>query len=373
MRDDRIPFLRPSGASTWVVCSGYVAMCAAYPEAPEESDNDVREDGTAAHWLAAELWRGMQIAFNTLSPNNRVCDEEMFDGVDLYLAQLRKVTDAEWYIEQPVDCSVIYPGMSGTPDAWCYRPGLLRVRDLKYGFRYVEVWENWQLIAYAAAIAHMLKLPPDTLVELQIIQPRSFHRNGPVRTWTTTLASLAPFIQRLQLAAVAAMQPNPRCVPNPGCVDCAGRHGCEALQAASYTAMELSYSSVPLELDERALAAELSRLYEAHKRLEARIDGLQGQAEHMMRDGRVIPGWSLEPTYAREGYVPGTDAAVFGLAQLFGVNAAAPPKAISPAQLRKQLPQVALAALAMQTHKPSTGVKLKQVDKFQARRAFAKE
>jgi hypothetical protein len=373
MQAARIPYLRPSGAAAWVNCSGYVAMCEAYPEIPDEADNEVREDGTAAHWLAERSWRGVVIDVGMLSPNNRVCDEEMHDGVTLYVNELYKVTDAEWYIEQPVKCDTIYPGMQGTPDAWCYRPGFLRVWDFKYGFKFVEVWENWQLICYAASLCVTLKLPPDTLIELRIIQPRSFHREGPVRTWTTTYASLAPFIERLRAAAIDAMSPIRKYTPGPYCTDCPGRHACPALQATTYMAMELSYGGMPLELDERAIAAELSRLYDAQKRMEARISGLQGQAEHMLRGGKVIPGWSLEPAFGRERYNEASDRAILGLGKLYGVNLAAPAKPISPAQARKQLPAVAQAALAALTHKPSTGVHLKQVDKFQARKAFAKE
>jgi hypothetical protein len=345
-------------------------MVAAYPDIPDEADNDVREDGTAAHWLAAEMWHGRTPPVDTLSPNNRVCDEDMFDAVDLYIDGMRRADDAEWYVEQPVSCDAIYPGMRGTPDAWSYRPGLLRVRDFKYGFRYVEVMENWQLICYAVSIAHQLKLPPDTLVELQIVQPRSNHRDGPVRTWTTKLENLYPFAEKLRVAAYFAMQPLPPCTPNPGCVDCPGRHTCVALQASAYTALELSYSSVPLELEPLQVASELSKLKDAEKRLAARISGLEGQAEHMIKDGKVLPGWSLEATYARERYVEGGAESIIGLAPLFGVTVTQPVKPLSPAKVRKLLPAGVLAPFV---HKPSTGVKLRKADKFQARKAFSKE
>ena len=147
----RAAYLRPSAAATWVVCHGYAAMRAAYPEAPDEADNDVREDGIACHWLAAELFHKRYPALDSISPNGRVLTEEMFDAADLYLDVLNSWPGVGVTVEQQINCSAIYEGMVGTPDACAYNPTLrtLYVGDLKFGFRFVEVWENWQLIVYA--------------------------------------------------------------------------------------------------------------------------------------------------------------------------------------------------------------------------------
>lgn len=349
-------------------------MRAAYPEAPEEADNDVREDGTACHWLAAELFHGRFPALNSLSPNGRVLDEDMFDAADMYLDVLRSWPGVVPVVEQKMDCSVLHPGVEGTPDAWAYNPTLrtLFIGDLKYGFRFVEVWENLQMVIYAMALLRLLGLDnglmdQNIIVQFQIIQPRSNHRDGPVRTWRVRASDLRALFNWIVSKAQDAMRPEAPCTPNPGCVDCPGRHACAALQNAAYTALEVAYGSVPHELDAQGIGVELSLLTEAAKRLEARITGLTAQAEHMVREGTVVPGWSLEPTYARERWQDGAEAKLLSFGTLMGVDLAKPLQAISPARARKLIPE---SYVKMFSHKPSTGVRLMKSDPLAAKKKF---
>jgi hypothetical protein len=367
---ERAAFLRPSSAAIWVVCNGYAAMRAAYPEVPEEADDDVREDGIACHWLAAELFHGRFPPLNSLSPNNRTLDEDMFDGADMYLDVLRQWSGVAPVVEQPIDCSAIYPGMSGTPDAWAYNPTLktLYVADLKYGFRFVEVWENWQLVIYAWCLLTLLGLNDlDTTIELTIVQPRSNHKDGPVRKWRVRASDLRAQVNIIKGAAAEAMKPTPFCTPNSGCGDCPARHACVALQNAALRALEVSYQGVPLELTPAAIGDELRRLKEAEKRIEARVTGLTMQAEQLLRTGSHVPHWTLQATYAREKWREGSEAQVLRLAEFFHVDVAKPVQPISPAQARKVLPVDIVATFA---HKPSTGVRLTKLDPYAAKKAF---
>lgn len=367
----RIEFLRPSGAATWSVCKGYVAMCAAYPSNDDEGDNDVREDGTAFHWLIAELAHGRHPQLDSLSPNNRLIDEEMYDHADAYIDSLED--PSQWTIERTMSCACIYPGMQGTPDAWQFRDGaILRVRDAKYGFRFVEVVGNLQLVIYAWAILteYGLTTKPDFPVELSIFQPRYYGPGGTLRTWLTTVGELWPIVEKLRADAAAAMGPNAECTPNPGCGDCAGRHACVALQRSSMIALEHSYGSVPHELDPSALSCELTRLKEAEKRIEARITGLEGQAEGILRNGGTIPGYSMQPYYGRERWQEGAAARVLALAKFFKVDIAKPATPVTPAQARKlKLPE---AVVAMFSVKPFAGHKLRKDDPLAATKRFNK-
>lgn len=346
-------------------------MRAAFPSAPDEADNEVCEDGTACHWLAQEVWEGRFPPEGSLAPNGRVLIEEMYDAVDLYHGVLRSEFwhDAETYCEKAVKCDVIFPGMTGTPDAQSYKPGRLRIVDLKFGFRFVEVWDNYQLIIYAVSVAAQMVLPPTTVIELVIVQPRSNHRDGPVRTWTTTLGALDFHVATLRAAAQNAMSSEaPMCVPNPGCTDCAGRHACVSLQNSALTTLEVSHQGVPLELSADALGDELRRLKDASKKLEARITGLEGQADSLLRKGAIIPGWTLAPTFARETWKEGKDVAVITLEKYYpNVSLSKPPKAITPAQARKLIPAEIVAVFA---HKPSTGMRLTKTDPYAAMKAF---
>lgn len=346
-------------------------MRAAYPEAPEEADNEVREDGIACHWLAAELYHHRYPPLGSLSPNQRVLDDDMFDAADEYVAELRSWPGVVPVVEQPIDCSAIIPGMTGTPDAWAYNPTtrILHIADLKYGFRFVEVWENWQLVCYIAALLALLGLhDTDVTVHAIIVQPRSGHRDGTTRRWIVQASDLRAQINILRGAAADAMKTAaPACTPNPGCGDCPARHACVALQNSALRALETSYEGTPLELSAAALGDELRRLKEAEKRIEARITGLTAQAESLLRNGTVVPWWSLEPTYARERWREGTEAQVIAIAQFYNTDVAKPLQPISPAQARKKLPE---SVVAIFSHKPSTGVRLTKLDPFAAKKKF---
>lgn len=353
-------------------------MRAAYPDLPDESDTEVREDGIAAHWLAPEIYAGRIPAVDSLSPNGRVMDEEMFDGVDLYLDVLR-AWPVKPILELTLSINAILQGMQGTPDAWAYDPNThtLYIADLKYGFRFVEVWFNLQLICYYAACLEALDarrpgMPRDdaTLkVVFCIVQPRSYHRDGPVRVWKTTGAELRAHVNFLANRAQEASKPDALCTPNPGCVDCPGRHACQALHSSALHAVEVSYGSVPHELDNDQIGTELLLLTKAKKMLEARIDGLSVQAESALRNGARIPHFSLEPTFARERWRDGVESQVVGLGTIYNADLAKPLGAVSPAQARKRgVPQ---EVIAMFSHKPSTGVRLQKSDPLAAHKKFS--
>lgn len=368
----RVEFLRPSGAATWIACSGYVAMRALFPEAPDEADTEVAEEGTACHWLASEIYAGRFPQEGSLAPNGRELTEEMFDACDEYLGVINAWPNVAPVVEQTIPGDCIFPGMRGTPDAWAYDPTTrtLYLADLKFGFRFVEVFENWQLLCYVLMLLVLLNIngyDDQTLtIKMTIVQPRSTHRDGPVRTWTVTASHLRALFNQLIDAAARAMQPNAPCTPNPYCGDCPARHACTALQNSSLHALEVAYGSTPHELEPAAAGNELRMLKEASKRLEARITGLEMQAEHMLAAGLVVPGWGLEPTYARERWRDGFESQVLTLAKYFN-NAplAKPQRAITPKQARKYLGDQIVAAFS---HRPSTGVRLTQITSQQLRK-----
>jgi uncharacterized protein DUF2800 len=360
---------RPSGAATWVVCTGNIDMRSMFPDAPDEADSEVTEDGTACHWLAAETYNGIVHQEDTLAPNGRVLTEEMFYGVDMYLRAVAAWPNVVPVCEKSVRIDRILLGMSGTPDMWAYNPTTrtLHIADLKFGFRFVEVWENWQLICYACGLLDLLGLSwVDTRIEFTIVQPRARHREGPVRTWTVNANKLIPFIDTLHGAAKRATE----YVPNPGCYDCPGRHICVAYQNSAMRACEISYSGGNThELSPAALGKELAVLKDAEKKIKGRLSGLEVAAEHIIKRGGIVPGWTLAATWARETWREGTEIEIRTLAEKFYNNAPVckPVKLITPNQARAFLPE---SIVAMYAHKPSTGAKLTKQDPLAARKAF---
>lgn len=379
--DDRARFLRPSGAAIWSKCYGYAKLCAAIlAELPdyyeEETDIDVREDGTACHWLAHEVWNRRNHETGTLSPNHRLITDEMHDAVSDYHALLCSWPNVVAVLEEKMPVShAVWGCQDGTPDAFAFDPDTytLYIADLKFGFRFVEVWFNLQMTLYAFGIIYQLDLDIYRLtIVFHIFQPRSQHPEGQLRVWRTTGKQLIGLIDELRLAAAASMGENPPCTVNPGCLNCPVRHACKAYQASALQVVPMCSDSTPHTLTGWQLSRELAVLEDAQRKLEGRISGLKEQAAYMARaSSEVFPFHELRQGVGRERYVDATaESTVLNLSKHFKVDAAKPVRPKSPAQLRKGgFPS---NILKQYVERPSTGLKMYRVGPHDAAKKVSK-
>lgn len=346
-------------------------MCAAYPENPEEGDHEVREDGTACHWLAKELWDGVAHAEGELSPNNRLLTEEMFTAVDMYHGVLRSWPNVEPVLEQTVSFDWLFPDAEGTPDAWAYNPSIntLYVGDLKYGFRFVDQWQNYQLILYSAALIKLLHIEHrNPRIEMTIVQPRDYGREGPIRTWVTTWYEIQPIVEWLIGRAREAMGKNPLCTSGPQCMECPGRHACKSAQQSAMMAVEFAYGSVPFDLCPEALGAEASRLEDAAKRIEARMTGLHMQIESLLKRGVTVPFYEMRESRTRRYFPPESVEALKALGPYFKVNVMSDTiKTVR--QLETQLPK---QIVEMYSRRPKGALKVGRVNPKEVERKLSK-
>ena len=366
-------YIRPSSGAIWSKCSGYAALNAALEsEFVEETDNEVREDGIACHWLAEQLWNGAAISPGSIAPNGREITEEMFAAVAEYHARLRAWRLAIYYIEQKIPVSAYFPGVQdGTPDVWGYDPitYTLYLADLKFGYRPVEVWRNVQLILYIWTLIMMLEGNRIERIVIAIFQPRVAHRDGYWRTWTPTVAELAGLVAELQAAALRCYEPNPVCTVNPGCRNCPAAHACTSNQASGGWGMEVSYGATPHVLTAPQVGYELARLREAERRLEYRITGLETQAESLLRKGQRVPGFEMGRKGTRYRWRAGTERYVRRLGQLLGIPVVEEPKTRTVAQLRNAFPGIDVQALYAE--KPTGELKLVATDPNEATKRFS--
>lgn len=368
--------LAPSSAARWVACAGSVSLAARYPE----EDTQAALDGTAAHWAASELLYGRLIDVGLVAPNGVTLTDEMIEAAELYVDHIdaalsdSHLTRAALHVEERVNMPSVHPLNWGTPDAWFYSHGGLHLVmfDFKFGHKHVEVFENWQLVDYAEGVLSSLEVDgyddQCITVDLFIIQPRSHHKDGPIRNWTLRGSDLRPYINQLRNAAEASQMPDAVCTPNPECEFCPGRHACEALQRSGYKAVELSGMSVPVEMPTPALGLELRILQRARARLDARITGLEEQVLVHIKNGSLVPGYAVEQTVGREAWTK-PPAEVIALGQMFG-HELAKPGVITPAQARK----AGIPAEVIQefSERPRGGLKLVADDGTQARKVFGK-
>lgn len=371
-------FLMPSAAARWGVCALSASLEAAYPEA-EESPESL--EGTAAHWVVECYLKGSPPTLDSQAPNGVAVTQEMVEGALLVVQTIEATLGPRWremlVIERRVQIPRVHPSLCwGTPDyyAWAVLPDGRRVLflfDYKFGHGIVEVIENRQLIAYTSGLFSEVEGLDDqnTVVVMAIIQPRAYHREGPVRWWKIRGSDIRADVNILHMQAEKATKPNPLAMPDPdACKNCKGRHACEALQRAAYLAADRAQQATAIDLSPLALGIELRLLTRAQKLLEARVSGLQAEAEATIKRGKLVPYWTMQSTPGRLSWnkpVP----EVLMLGTIYGVNITAPAEPVTPTQaIKAGLPAELVGAYAS---RPPGAAKLTYDDGTKARLTFA--
>lgn len=343
--------LPPSSAHCWVRCAGWRSLHAAFPDS---GDTVPAMEGTAAHWVFEQMFAGVIPVVGASAPNGIIITDEMLDGAEMFVDAVRSMVPAgvRLYVEERLQMDkVVHEQNWGTPDTFAIADdrSAIWLLDYKFGHRYVEEFENWQLIDYTAGIYNAL-LPVGGIVDscvvhITIVQPRVFNRGKPVRTWTTTIGALKPYWAKLAAAAPMAMCDEAPCVPGDWCEFCNGRHACEALQRTALAATDEAFSSIPLVLPPLAAARELRSMQRAMSMLEARITGLQQQLLDLCRAGVNVPHYSIERAQGRQRWTRPI-AEVIALGQMFGLDVSKP-GAITPKQsIAKGIPSGIVAQMS---------------------------
>lgn len=368
----------PSSADRIVNCTGSLQLEARYPE--DEESEQARE-GTAAHWALAEVLSSRAVAEGQIAPNGVVLTREMVEAAESVLRYVLACIAAHgeqpsiYRVEQRVGPgSRLPPAMWGTPDLVMFFPtaNVLYILDFKFGFDWVEVFENWQLVAYLALVLDALEIDglqeQNMQVRLVIDQPRSYHPDGPRRDWTLPAASDARALVNILAGKVEeSLGPNARLSVGEHCDNCRARHACPALLQAGNKGRDRSRAATPFDLTPQALGLELADLRRAIKLLEARETGLAAQAQALIEGGGRVPFWSVERKPGRLAWT--ADAAqVFALGDMLGLDLRKAPEPITPTQAKeKGLDDEVLKAYA---ERPSV-LKLVELEDAQARKVFS--
>lgn len=367
-------FLPPSGAAAWLNCALWPTMNALYPDFDKES----ALEGNAAHWVLSEwLNEGVLHGEGTLTPFGPVVTQEMIEGAELYRSVLTMYAPQGYAHEQFVKVDRVHPLCGGTPDSWAYAAHAyqLDIFDYKYGHKFVDEFENVQEITYTLGILQMLAdyyktgiggIDQLIKVRFHIIQPRCYYKGEPHRIWEFEAHELRTWANRLEAAAIAALQPNPTATVNPECQYCPGRHACQALQLESYNAAQLSTQTTPLELSDAALGLELSMLKRASERLQARVEGLELSTLHRIQSGKGVPGWNIEHSKGRLDWAL-PDEQVIQLGVAMG-KSLTKPKLVTPTQAKGL--GIDESVIKMYSKNSPGKAKLAPVDQKQLRRIF---
>jgi hypothetical protein len=244
----------------------------------------------------------------------------------------------------------------GTADCVRFAPDdyLLTVYDAKFGAgEIVEVQRpsgrpNIQLGFYALGAVYelrkLIKSLGATRVELVVVQPRAWHREGPVRRKTFNLAAIEAVGDELVTAMQICAGPNAPLVAGSHCKFCKRAGDCVELRRASLAQANLEFSDdadmsltgkvpdpatmTPQQMSQVLMAAEIFEIW---------LTAVKARA-HVMAEHQGVPGWKLVQKQGRRKFVD-EEAAANALIYEFGVDEDAiyDTKLKSPAQAEKLL------------------------------------
>lgn len=354
MNETSHALLAPSDADRWANCPASPTMQALYPE---HEPTDIQREGNACHWCAAEALktgRKPDEYVGRLDPDGTEITPELAsyaaDYIDACLG-IPAVFTGKAAVEHTLPPGRIHAQNWGTSDLWVFdeRTGVLDVADGKFGFKVVEVVENWRLVNYAELVLSYLGvgLAEHIRVNLHVVQPRVRHREGPHRVWRAKASDLRPFVNRLEAAAAEATGPNPRAIAGEHCYQCKARHACEAAQRAALSAFEYVSTALPLNLTGSALGLELATMYAAQRAVKERLDGLEAEALGRIARGERVHGWATEIPPGRLVWnKPAPDVFAFG--DMLGIDLRKAAEPVTPTQAKqKGLTEDAVNALSV--------------------------
>ena len=326
-------FFPPSGAKAWRKCAAWPSMNQRYPQ----EDTEESKEGTAAHWVAWGVHAGQEMREGMVAPNGVIVTLEMLEGAEMLVAEINKLSNPK--IEQTAIIPRVHANCFGTPDVWAFDRDamMLTVLDYKFGHRFVDEYENEQIISYVAGILEEIEeygiSDEFVTVNAIIVQPRCFYKGKPIRTWTFKASAIRGIVNDLHRAAHDALDADPIATTNSECGDCSGRHACSVFQKTIYSDMEMSGRSVPFDLPPAAASLELALLERAAERMKGRITGLQQLVEANARSGLPTPWHALEPSYGRPKWTL-PDEQIIAIGQMYKKDLSKP-GVVTPNQAAK--------------------------------------
>lgn len=365
--------IRASSLAQIMQCMGPVVLSNILPN----ETNPAAMEGTAA----GELLRYM-LEQKSLSPqvplvaeNGVRFDEDMYFYLRPHAEDiLRKANGNEITCEVRVD----FATPSGIPlrgqyDVSFYEPSTetLHMYDLKYGYGIVDAHENWQLIAYC--IGRFLQVMKyghyPKFYKFEIHQPRAFHPEGPIRSWTITHEELMQYYYRIEARFQQIANGDRELRTGSKCKYCRAAPVCPAFNKSVHDALETTMNDwVQDDMSNDALARQLQLAERAAELIKIRIDSLNQLGVIRVKAGQIIPGRGMKETYGHRKWKPMVTPESFKM--LTGVDIRET-VIMSPAKAEKA--GVSEDFVDMLTERPLTNVKLVPMDlSAQAEKAFGK-
>jgi hypothetical protein len=299
-----------SATERFLNCPGSVSLIKGAGLDTESDEPDYRVDGTIAHEVASECLRRGLDAWEFIIPELRRFKAEHAEAVQQYInfvlnrfAELRaRFTNVEMEVEQHVT-HPDEPDFYGTVDTFFVCDGVyVEVIDYKHGVGIsVDVKRNGQLMYYAHGL--QVRYPNIRAFNLVIVQPRGFHREGPIREWTISGADLKQWAEKVLLPGIKkAQKGGGKLIPGGWCTFCPVKVFCPVLTGMAKAAATADKDVLPTLNNE-----QLGREFELIDVVEKYLKAIYNEVSRRAMLGQEGP-WKVVKKKAFRQWVPGYQA-----------------------------------------------------------------
>lgn len=306
--------LSPSKAERRLFCPGSMQLEAQYPDV----SNEWSLEGKLAHDYCYHILGCTDEIINVDINMQRYCET--------YITYVRNI-EAQWAVfEQEFYMYRVHPKMFGTPDAVIIdNENTYHIIDFKYGFSAVEVKENWQLLSYAMGVDEFFPVVNAKKFTLTIVQPRAYHRDGPIRSWTITSEELDKYREILKNNSEICMSEDPPLNAGLHCIYCKARPDC-----STFSQKVISMAKENKQFD--SPGQELQFLKGAKKMLDRRIDDLTNNLISRLKDGHEVTIYKLKSTHSRRKWII-DDVEVLNIGEAHGIDLTS---AVTPSEAERR-------------------------------------
>lgn len=350
--------LSPSASDRWLACPASLLIEA------EDRASEYAAQGSVGHALASQCYlTGIDPAIYLDQPRScdgytSVIDQEMVDGVQLYLDFLESIPEQK-LIEQRIQHSDI-ADLGGTVD--CAIPARPAIVDFKYGAGVaVEAENNTQLGCYALLMVDQFfgDLSLVEGVELIIVQPRGYSSGEKIKRWFAPVEWLSDLLERV--SDVAAGNRNDHMTAGDHCRWCPARPQCPVLyELTLLTAkQEFSVSTATLTLPSGPAAItpeSASEILAKREQVEGFFDAIASWVHCQLEKGVSVPGYKLVNRLGNRRFKV-DEAKILRTVRKVGIGKKQLYKSelLSPAQLEKVLGKEHKSLVDLLTERPTLG------------------
>lgn len=346
-------------------CGASRSMPAYSPTVGMDQQSEDAREGIAAHWLATGALTGritdLDEWIDRKAPNGVYISYEMVERVRWYVTGVTSNRGARAAFTE-TDMKAWNSDGSITigcrPDYLCDDLAdygrRIYVDDFKYGWRIVEVENNWTLVAHACAYIADKRVDADTVFEFRIWQPRPYHPAGKVRPWIVHAAhlfALREYMFNTLAASSSTLQ------TGPYCYRCPSRSFCPAVRKASMSLLDVTEQAIPDNMTLDDLSMMMDALTVADHTLKQYKDAIQERIVDALNRGEVVRNYRMKPYDGDLAWVDGIDETALSLLTTKPVSKPAP--LLTPTQLKKVIPEVVLKQI---TYRKPGGTSLKRID-----------